>query len=170
MHLFCDESPKSAPASGVAQVEYHSFQEQTNHPHRQPATLQWGQREGILRGVLDLSMAILEKMTPSPPRSAVERFQKEDSRCSAKHRSRMQQQQGKGREFEIHIQYIRIHIAEQSGIHHGSWWPDQRCLSELQGMPRVVALPIRSGISQTQERGDCGSDCQRGGRRVFRGF
>ena len=120
MHLFCDESPKSAPASGVAQVEYHSFQEQTNHPHRQPATLQWGQREGILREILGMSMAILENMTPSPPGSALERFQKEDSRRSAKHRSRMQQEQGNGRESAINIQYIRIQIAEQSGIHRGS--------------------------------------------------
>lgn len=109
-------------------------------------------------------MATLEKMTPSSPGSAVERFQKEDSRCSAKHRSRMQQEQGKGREFEIHIEYIRIQIAEQSGIHHRSWWPDQRCLTELQGVPQVVALPIRSGIWQSQERGDCRSDCQRGGK------
>jgi|GEM_PF-3387724 len=65
-----------------------------------------------------MSMAILEKMTPLPPGSALERFQKEDSHRSAKHRSRMQQEQGKGRESEVDVQYIRIQIAEQSGIHH----------------------------------------------------
>jgi len=67
-----------------------------------------------------MSMAILEKMTPSSPGSALERSQKEDSSRSAKHRSRMQQEQGKGRESEIHLNYINIYLVAQSGIQHGS--------------------------------------------------